>query len=121
MDNHYTHYADLVAFVKPADLPPSLYSFVESLGWRKDMSKASDKYYVVLKIKGTTDSYHAIMFESRMGIEQIEEQLHADLGVVELGNEARKELEECLALSRRGEFVHYLNHSIDPKKYPYRH
>ncbi len=122
MNNHYIHIAELVAFVEDQDLPPSLYPFVKIASCKEDISIEEDTRLIILKIRGTVDSYHTIIVKNGINIEQVEDNIHKDLlGVVELSEETRKKLKELLEKFHRGESAFFLNHKVDIAKYRYRH
>ncbi len=119
--DHYTHIADLVVFVKPLDLPPSLYPFAKCTGWQESMTAEQDVRFLILKIRGTVDSYHAIVVKNNMDIEQVEEKIHKDLGIVKLSNATRDKLKELLQKFRSGEFTYFVRHQINKATFPHRH
>lgn len=118
---HYTHIADLAAFVKPLDLPPSLYPFAKSAGWKMNTDAEQDIRFLMLKIRGTIDSYHAIVVKNNMTIEDIEEKIHKELEIVKLSNATRARLKALLKKFRKGEFTYFVNHQINKAEYPHRH
>jgi DNA-binding response OmpR family regulator len=117
----HSHIADLVAFVKPLDLPPSLQPFARSAGWKRDMFAENDARFAVFKIRGTMDSYHALMIKNGADINQVEHEIHQDLEIVELSDETRERLKILLDKLRHGEFTYYVNHKVDMDNHPYRH
>jgi len=119
--DQYTHTADLVAFVKPFDLPPSLYPFAKCTGWQENMATEQDVRFLILKIRGTVDSYHAIVVKNNMDIEQVEEKIHKDLDIVKLSNATREKLKELIAKFRSGEFTYFVRQQLSKAKFPHRH
>ena len=121
MNNHYIHIADLVAFVEDQDLPPSLYPFVKITSCKEDISVEEDTRLIILKIRGTTDSYHTVIINNGIDIHQVEDKIQKDLGIVNLSEETRAKLKELLEKFHRGESAFFLNHKVDRAKYRYRH
>ncbi len=117
MKTHDIHLADLVAFVRAPDLPPSLRPFVKD----SEDEGGLEKIQVILKIRGTVDSYYATTVESGTTLEIVERRIHKDIGVVRLAPESKARLKGLLEKLQKGEFAHYLGHEIDRTKYPYRH
>ena len=104
--------ADLVAFVKPADLPPSLQPFVKSSNKEDENIR-----YVIFKIRGTVDSYYGLTIDKDTGFEKIEQKVNKDLVVVRLDDEAQKKLQALLRQFQEGQFAHYLSHQVHRAKY----
>lgn len=119
--DHYTHTADLVAFVKPFDLPPSLYPFAKCTGWQESMTAEQDVRFLILKIRGTVDSYHAIVVKNNMDIEQVEEKIDKDLGIVKLSSASQMRLEELLQKFQSGEFTYFVRQQVNKMTFPHRH
>jgi hypothetical protein len=113
------HLADLVAFVKPSDLPSSLTPFFPAQELKK--CKGPDVRCIVLKIRGTVDSYYAMGAHIDTTVEQIETKLRQDLGVVRLTRRSQKQLKELCEELKQGKYAHFLNHRTDKKQHPYRH
>ena len=120
MDDHYTHLADLAAFVRLLDLPPLFRPFIKTPNHKKDKGE-EDTQTIVFKILGTTDSYYAIMIKKETTVELVEQKIRRNLGVVKLTDEAKKKLKELLEKLRCGEFVHFINPRFARNKYPYKH
>ncbi|MGB3341578.1 MAG: DUF749 family protein [bacterium] len=119
--DQYTHTADLVAFVKPLDLPPSLYPFAKCTDWQENMAAEQDVRFLILKIRGTIDSYHAIVVKNNMAIEQVEEKIHKDLGIVKLSEVTREKLKELMAKFHSGEFTYFVGQQLNKAEFPHRH
>jgi FixJ family two-component response regulator len=107
------HVADLVAFVKPPDLPPSLYPFAKSTDWEVNTNGEGDVRLLILKIRGTIDSYHAIVVRKDVTIEDIEEKIHKELEIVRLSQNTRDKLEELLGRFQNGKFTYYVKQRFD--------
>jgi FixJ family two-component response regulator len=120
-DDRYTHTADLVAFVKPLDLPPSLYPFAKCTGWQENMATEQDVRFLILKIRGTVDSYHAIVVKNNMDLEQVEEKIDKDLGIVKLSEVTREKLKELMEKFCSGEFTYFVGQQLNNVKFPHRH
>jgi len=115
------HIADLIAFVKPLDLPPSLYPFAKCTGWEADTDAEQDIRFLILKIRGTIDSYHAIVVKNDMTIQDIEDKIHRELEIVELSESTREKLRELLQKFQNGEFTYFVRQQVDKAKFPHRH
>ena len=121
MNNNYIFTAELVAFMERQDLPPYLYPFIKTASWKEDNRIRRDSQLIVFKINGTIDSYYTIIAKNDVSIEQIEDKIQEDLGVVELSNEAQDTIRKLLDRFHRGEFAFFLNHQVDKAKCLYRH
>ncbi|MCK4307664.1 DUF749 family protein [candidate division WOR-3 bacterium] len=117
MNNNYIFTAELVAFMERQDLPPYLYPFIKTASRKEDNSIKRDSQLIVFKINGTIDSYYTIIAKNDISIEQIEDKIQEDLGVVELSNEAQDTTRRLLEKFHRGEFTFFLNHHVDREKY----
>jgi hypothetical protein len=110
------HFADLVAFVKVPDLPPSLLPFLKL----SDAKPSGDIRITVFKIRGTVDSYYSMPVRKGATVEAVAARMKKDLRVVRLAEESAGELSALLEKFKAGEFAHMLKHEID-KRHPYRH
>lgn len=119
--DQYIHTADLVAFVKPLDLPPSLYPFAKCTGWHENMAEKQDQdvRFLILKIRGTVDSFHAIIVKKNMDVEQIEKKISKELGIVTLSETAREKIKELLEKFRAGEFTYFVGQHLSKLHFPY--
>ena len=119
MKTENSYLADLAAFVKPADLPPPLKPFIKLEN--QPLQSKVDLRCVILKIRGTIDSYYGLTIDKETKIERIQTKLAKDLKVVSIAPEARQKLNSLIDEWHDGGEARFLNHRTDTRRYPYRH